>query len=298
MSIRRSACPSRVAGRRGRRPGRDRGGDRTAPCRPGRRPRSAGPPAVGCSVTLKWRTRRRWCASTTRTKRTRQCAVGTVKTSIATRSRTWLVRTVRQVCDGGVRRFGIRRETGRSATSIPSFRSSPWILGAPHSRFASPILVTRAVISALTGGRPPVGRPESFVQCSRMRRRRHRSTVSGATIMRASLHPVHILDSQIQKSRSLLRSFGRLAVLLYTASCWRRARFSRARCRWPSQRNGKSRSRWSSVLVMEGDCLRIRAERSTAYPRDGVLAKDRREFWFSRAQRERTLGQAASNGRA
>ena len=33
---------------------------------------------------------------------------------------------------------------------------------------------------------------------------------------------------------------------------------------------------WSSVLIMEGDCLRIRAERSTACPRDGILAKDKR----------------------
>ena len=36
-------------------------------------------------------------ASTTRTKRTRRRAVGTVKKSTATRSRTWLVRNVRQV---------------------------------------------------------------------------------------------------------------------------------------------------------------------------------------------------------
>src|SRR6266849_1358975 len=44
--------------------------------------------AVGCSVTLKWTTRRRWWASTTRTKRTRSWAAGTVKKSIATKSRT------------------------------------------------------------------------------------------------------------------------------------------------------------------------------------------------------------------
>jgi hypothetical protein len=30
--------------------------------------------------------------------------VGTVKKSIETKSRTWWVRNVRQVCDGGVRR--------------------------------------------------------------------------------------------------------------------------------------------------------------------------------------------------
>jgi hypothetical protein len=47
-----------------------------------------GPGAVGCSVTLKWTTRRRWWASTTRTKRTRSRAVGTVKKSIETKSRT------------------------------------------------------------------------------------------------------------------------------------------------------------------------------------------------------------------
>ncbi len=142
-------------------------------------------------------------------------------------------------------------------------------LGAPHRGFAPAIRETSARISRLTGGRPPVGRPESLVQCARKRRRRHRSTVSGATITRASLHSVHTLDSQTQKSRSLLRSLGRLAVLLYTASCWRRARFSRASCRWPPQRNGQRRSKWSSVLIMEGDCLRIRAERSTACPPDG-----------------------------
>src|SRR5438876_3943948 len=42
--------------------------------------------AVGCSVTLKWTTRRRWWASTTRTKSTRRRMVGTVKKSRETRS--------------------------------------------------------------------------------------------------------------------------------------------------------------------------------------------------------------------
>ena len=124
-----------------------------------------------------------------------QAALGTVKKSIETRSRTWLARNVRQVWDGGMRRFGSSRETVRSATWMPSFRSSPWILGAPQRGFAAAKRVTKALISALTGGRPPVGRSESLVQCSRKRRRCHRRTVSGATIMRAALHPVHTLDS-------------------------------------------------------------------------------------------------------
>jgi hypothetical protein len=87
---------------------------------------------------------------------------------------TWLARNVRQVCDGGARRFGISRETVRSATSMPSFLSSPWILGAPHRGFIAVMFLMRAVISALIGGRPTRGRPESLVQCSPKRRRCHR----------------------------------------------------------------------------------------------------------------------------
>ena len=80
-----------------------------------------------------------------------------------------------------------------------------------------------------------------------------------------------------QKSRSPRRNLGRATVLLYTASCWRRARFSRASWRGPPQRNGQRRSRWS-VLIMEGivsGFLRVRAEMATACPPDGVLAKHR-----------------------
>jgi hypothetical protein len=42
----------------------------------------------------------------------RECAVGTVKKSIETRSRTWLARNVRHVCEGGGRRFEISRDNG------------------------------------------------------------------------------------------------------------------------------------------------------------------------------------------
>jgi hypothetical protein len=125
-----------------------------------------------------------------------------------TRPRTWLVRNVRQVWDGGERRLGISLEMVPSATSMPSLRSSPWILRAPHRGLAAAIRVTRARTSALTGGRPTVGRPDSLVQWSRKRRRRHRRMVSGATMTRACRHPAHTLDSQTQKGRSLLRSFG------------------------------------------------------------------------------------------
>ena len=57
--------------------------------------------AVGCSVTLKWTTRRRAWVSTMKTKRTLKETVGTTKKSVATRSFTWLSRNARQVGDGG-----------------------------------------------------------------------------------------------------------------------------------------------------------------------------------------------------
>ena len=62
------------------------------------------------------------------------------------------------------------------------------------------------------------GRPERVVQCSRNRRRCHRRTVSGVTIRRGCLHPAQTLASQTQRRRSVVRSLGRVAVLLYTAS--------------------------------------------------------------------------------
>jgi hypothetical protein len=114
----------------------------------------------------------------------------------------WLTRNVRQVWEGGVRRFGSSRETVRSAMLIPSLTSSPWIRGAPHSGFAAAIRLTRAAISALTGGRPPVDRPERWVQCSRKRRRCHRRTVPGVTITRDPRHPVQTLPSPTQKDRT------------------------------------------------------------------------------------------------
>ena len=62
--------------------------------------------------------------------------------------------------------------------------------------------------------RPPLERPESWVQYLRNRRRCHRRTVSGVTITRACLHPAQALASQIQKSRSVGRSLGRVVVRL------------------------------------------------------------------------------------
>src|SRR3989454_4106736 len=127
----------------------------------------------------------------------------TPSTSARSASAAWWA-TVSSTC----RRFGISRETVRSATSIPSFRSSPWIRGAPQRGFAVAMRVIRVLISAWTAGRPPVERPESLLQYSRKRRRCHRRTVSAVTITRGCLHPTQTLASQIQKRRSVVRSLG------------------------------------------------------------------------------------------
>src|SRR5207249_10517436 len=106
------------------------------------------------------------------------------------------------------------RETVRSATSMPSLRSSPWILGAPHRGFAATILLTRALIAASTGGGPAGGHPESMAQWRRKRRRCQLSTVAGATMTRACLQAGHTLDSQTHRRRSYRRSLGRFVVRL------------------------------------------------------------------------------------
>jgi hypothetical protein len=118
----------------------------------------------------------------------------------------------------------------------------------PHKGFAAAIFLTRAEISALMGGRPPVGRPESWVQCWRKRWRCHRRTVSGATITRARLHPVQTLakDRALKARAAEARSpRGR--------DSWSRARVTWSvlavppRCapaRTASPSRGTSSSRW------------------------------------------------------
>jgi len=97
-----------------------------------------------------------------------------------------------------------------------TIRSSPWMRGAPQSGLAAAIFWTRAALSALTGGRPTVGRPESLAQYPLKRRRCQRRTVSGVTNTRDCLHPAQTLVSPTQTKRSAVRSLGRPTVRLYT----------------------------------------------------------------------------------
>jgi hypothetical protein len=120
--------------------------------------------------------------------------------------------------------------TSRGTTAASFAMDSP---GSPRG-LAAAMRMTRALISALTGGRPRLGRTESLVQYSRKRRRCQRRRCLGSQSReRASQGPA----SPTQKRRSVAVSLGRAAALLYTATRWGRARFSRTSWRWPPQRN-------------------------------------------------------------
>jgi len=95
-----------------------------------------GPVEVGRSVQLTCTMRRRWCEIKTTTKSTRPVSVETVKKSIETRAERWFARNVRHGWEGRDS-CASSRETVRSEISIPSFRSSPWRRGAPHSGLAA-----------------------------------------------------------------------------------------------------------------------------------------------------------------
>src|SRR2546427_6406751 len=103
--------------------------------------------------------------------------------------------------------------------------------------------------------------------------------VAGATITRDCRHPVQTLASPTQKRRSIVRSLGRGFVLLYTASWWRKARFSRASWRWPPQRNGRSRSRLSKRVIIEPRFSPDQRRQINDLPPAEVLAKDSQLRW-------------------
>jgi hypothetical protein len=63
--------------------------------------------------------------------------VGTTKKSAATTCPIWFARNVRHVCDGDGRRRPMYFATVDWLTVMPSFRSSPWIRGAPQRGLAS-----------------------------------------------------------------------------------------------------------------------------------------------------------------
>ena len=117
----------------------------------------------------------------------------------------------------------------------PSFKSSPWIRGAPHRVFSRDIRRTRSRISLDTGGRPGFSRRDFHVQKSLNPLRCQPMTVSGLTITRAWRQPGHRQDRMTQKTLSAFRSNGRGLFRFRTATCCRRARISV----WSAARSAK-----------------------------------------------------------
>src|SRR5258708_22413296 len=109
---------------------------------------------------LKCRTLRRPCSITKKQYKSWKVRVGTVKKSKATITSRWLARKASQRLTGSPRRRRRCRylATVRSETSKPSFRSSPWIFGAPQSEFSTAMRRMRVRTSSLPLGRPPRGR--------------------------------------------------------------------------------------------------------------------------------------------
>ena len=201
---------------------------------------------------MKWTTRRRLWLRITSTNRIRNFAVGTVKKSIETLFIIWLFKNVRHVWDAGLGfRRGIRLDTVRSEISIPSFSSSPWILGAPQSELAFAILRIRSRISGLTGGRPGPLRRDLILQNSLKPFLCQRTTVSGLTTIKACRQLLQKRERIIQKRRSLARSCGHLADRFIVASCWRSARFSKTISKVFLNPKRMLKSKFSVIFIMD-----------------------------------------------
>ncbi len=80
--------------------------------------------------------------------------VGTTKKSMETKSLAWFLRKVRHDWEGGFRCRTMYLATVACDTGIPSFRSSPWIRGAPNRGLARVIFRMRFRTSGDTDGRP------------------------------------------------------------------------------------------------------------------------------------------------
>src|SRR5258708_5330622 len=96
----------------------------------------------------------------------------------------WLRRNVLHPCEGGTLLRTIYLATLVWPTSMPSLRSSPWILGAPHSGLAMLISRISRRISTATVGRPERGR-DFQRQYDLNPARCQRTTVAGFTIVSA-----------------------------------------------------------------------------------------------------------------
>jgi hypothetical protein len=152
----------------------------------------------------------------------------------------------------GLRRVVVAREAG--AIAVNRYRSNQ--LGNERTQSRRP---SRRASSACRKVRSP--------RHHAIRARPARTGPEG----RDRLHPAQTLAGQTQKSRNL----GRRAILLYMASCWRQARFSRASWRSPVQRTGRSRRRWSRRVIIEPRFSPNQGRQINGLTVDGILVKDR-----------------------
>ena len=117
----------------------------------------------------------------------------------------------------------------------PSFKSSPWIRGAPHRVF-SPRHPSDQIADLPRHRRSArFSRRDFHVQKSLNALRCQPMTVSGLTITRAWRQPGHRQDRMTQKTLSAFRSNGRGLFRFRTATCCRRARISV----WSAARSAK-----------------------------------------------------------
>ena len=130
-----------------------------------------------------------------------------------------------------MRRWTARRyrETDRSESTKPSLSSSPWILGAPQDGFSRAILQMSSWISAVILALPGAGPRDRQRQYNRNPARCQLTTVSGFTIKSTSAQRDQTLRNAVQNNRSIRLSLGRGRLRFRTATCWRKARISRAR---------------------------------------------------------------------
>jgi hypothetical protein len=137
-----------------------------------------------------------------------------------------------------------------STTSWPNRASSDTIRGAPQRGFSRDMRRIRSRILGSRGGRPGLPVLDFHVQYSLNPFRCHLMTVSGWTMARAERQSGQRWESTTQKTRSRQRSFGRLTDCFKTATCCRRARFSKAAAVWP-MRNAlrKRKMDWMMPMV-------------------------------------------------
>jgi len=134
----------------------------------------------------------------------------------------------------------------------PSMSSSPWILGAPQRGLALAILRISRLTSGETSSFLGVRQRDFQRQKRRKPARCQRTTVSGLTMTSASAQRDQIWERPTQNARSARRRRGRGADRWRVASCWRRARFSRASSARVRKAERRLASRFRSRASMAG----------------------------------------------